>query len=156
MASTRHSTNLQIPPPEGLHDRELDPIASVRARPRGDRIDGPIEWHQRLVANPFLAVFGVLAWFLCVRYTVQLRAIRLFFPVAASFLLVILLFEYHCLDCGRTGRLIRSGRHACEQVEFRRTLGRSRTPLWPSAFFQTVTWLVGIVMAAYLIVLARW
>ena len=116
----------------------------------------PVSWHQRLIVNPFLAVFGTILWFLLLRYTVQTRVLKLFAPVAASFVLLIFLLEYHCLDCGRTGRLLNWRKHVCERVEVRRLSGNLRWSLWPSVFSQTVLWVVGLGLTAAMLVLSRW
>ena len=133
-----------------------DPIVDTRWRSRRAGSDSPVQWHQRLIANPFLAVLGTILWFVCVRQTVETRTIRLFTPVAASLVLVIFLFEFHCMDCGRTGRLVSWRKHVCERVEVRRLSGRSLASWWPSVLTQTAVWLLGISIATLLVVLSRW
>ena len=47
----------------------------------------------------------------------------------ASLVLVVFLFQYHCLDCGATGRLSRWRDHACDRrVAARRRHGSTRGP----------------------------
>ncbi len=141
--------------PVGLHDRDVDPIADARLSRRSQGSNLPVSWHQRLVVNPFLAVFGTILWFLLLRYTVQTRLLKLFAPVAASFVLMIFLLEYHCLDCGRTGRLVHWRKHLCERVEMRRLSTAIHWSFWPSVFSQLVWWVCWLGVAAGMLVLSR-
>jgi hypothetical protein len=93
-------------------DPEFDPppVSTVRLRD----FDPPE--HQRLVVNPFLAVFGLV-----VLRSFTLWLFRESVPLATVGtlgLMVLLptLIQYHCLDCGKTGRYSRRARHACPAV----------------------------------------
>jgi hypothetical protein len=112
-----------------------DPAAPVRLR------DFDPSDHQRLVANPFLAVFLLLVWWFLALWLL----LRGPFPplAVASVIPLILLpraLQYHCLDCGRTGSYTRRHRHACTAVVVRWNERRKpRFPI-PSAETQLVFW----------------
>jgi hypothetical protein len=115
-------------------DFDPPPVSTVRLKDFD-----PLE-HQRLVVNPFLAVFGLVV----LRYF----TLWLFWESVAIATLVTLclmgllptLIQYHCLDCGKTGRYSRRGQHACPAVLNRWREGRpSRFPL-PSSGTQLVVW----------------
>jgi hypothetical protein len=103
------------------------------------------EVYQRLLANPFLALFGLIAWIgglnaLVVRQVAG--AMSGAFAIALALLILFLprLLHYHCLDCGATGPLRRWRQHACAAVLARAESGRRRrlrgvTPPW-----QVVVW----------------
>ncbi len=121
----------------GVHDHDLD---FPMARPRDPEIRGNLIGYQRLVANPFLAILGILAWYALFRHVVQSRRLDLFFPALGSLGLIYFLFQYHCLDCGATGWLARWRNHACTRAMQRKLSGappRYRT-LTPVA--QTMLW----------------
>ena len=59
------------------------------------------------------------------------------------------LFHYHCLDCGRTGRLTRWKRHVCPEVARRIVEGRPRRLRGPGPLAQTLLW--GYVLAVILV-----
>jgi hypothetical protein len=123
---------------EGVHDRELDaPLdrPSVRVRPASTL------GYQRLVANPFLAVLGLIVWYAAVRVTVQARRLDLFFLALLSLSLVIFLFQYHCLDCGATGRLVHWRGHVCERIRLRAGSGQPRRFPALSPVAQTLGWI---------------
>jgi hypothetical protein len=124
----------------GLHDRELD-LPRRAPRRRRIRVEG-LEPYQRLVANPFLAVLGLIGWYALMAYVLRGRRIDLFFPSLGSLGLVIFLFQYHCLDCGATGRLTRWRGHCCAAVKARRDAGRRHRFRGPSPWAQTVVMLL--------------
>lgn len=129
----------------GLRDRDLDPPALVRRRPSHASLDlGPF---QRLIANPFLAILATVGWYAAVRSSIQAARADLFVPVALCFVVVPFLFQYHCLDCGTTGRLASAARHACPHVEARRQSGRPRRVRGPSPAAQTKLWLLALGVA---------
>jgi hypothetical protein len=88
----------------------------------------PIEAYQRLVANPFLGLLGFLLWIFALRWLGYELGPALPWPlhmaVFAAGGLILLLFQYHCLDCGASGSLFRWHRHECEAVLERRRDGR--------------------------------
>ncbi len=135
------------------HDPELDPPR----RPSLHLRDPLPEEYQRLVANPFLAVLGLIAWSQMLRLAYDARNPLLLLGVVLSLAGVAYLLHYHCLDCGRTGLLIRWRRHACERVVARRLADRPRRVRGPNPSVQVVLWgylllglavLVGIVYRA--------
>ncbi|MCA1684517.1 MAG: hypothetical protein LC745_00730 [Planctomycetia bacterium] len=121
----------------GIHDREFDLPGQG---PRPPRNYAPHQDDQRLLANPFLAVLGMIAWYEAIRRVVQARRLDLFFPVLASLVMVIYLFQFHCLDCGATDRLSRWRDHACGPVRLRANAGFSRPVHAMTPVSQTVLW----------------
>jgi hypothetical protein len=122
-----------------LHDPEVDPPA-FRLTPRWDgRPD--LAPYQRLVANPFLAAAALVGWFAATRAAIEAKSLKLFLLVAAAGLLIPLLLQFHCLDCGRTGHVVMSATHACPRVEERRRSGRPRWFRGPTPIAQTKIWL---------------
>jgi hypothetical protein len=107
------------------------------------------------VANPFLAMAAAVGWYALIRQVLRARRLDLFFPALASLVLVAFLFQYHCLDCGATGRLQRWRAHECGRVRARRAEGRSlRLPL-PSPPAQTALWLSALALGAFYHYLGR-
>ena len=95
-----------------VFDRDIDP--QPRRPARSDR--GSIVPSQRLIVNPFLAVLGFVIIVAIWREAFSRRSSGLFQLGAALLLVVGFLVQYHCLDCGATGWLIRCRRHACPTV----------------------------------------
>jgi hypothetical protein len=104
-----------------------------------------------LVANPFLAVFGTVVWFAALRATVQAKRLDLFFASLLGGLLIPCLFQFHCLDCGRTGHVARYGRHACAHVEARRQAGTPRRFRGPTPMTQTKLWIVVLAATVFFV-----
>jgi hypothetical protein len=143
--------------PSPTHDRELD-LGPPAARPSGN--DWP-PWvpqqYQRLVANPFLALLGLIVWFAALRWALTARNLWLVGLAVLGLAAVAYLLQYHCLDCGSTGHLFHWKSHACERVRTRQQSGRIRRFRGPNPVFQTVLWgyllaalaiLVGVVVMA--------
>jgi hypothetical protein len=132
------------------HDPELDaprgspPVSSSPARAPED--------YQRLVANPFLALLGLVLWCLALRQVLQEKSLVLFLPILLSVGGVVFLLQYHCLDCGATGLLFRWRRHACERVRERRLDGRPLRFRGPRPWTQLVLWIYALLAAAVLFV----
>ncbi|WZO96688.1 hypothetical protein EP7_003693 [Isosphaeraceae bacterium EP7] len=121
-------------------------------------LDDRIEHFQRLVVNPFLAVFCVLAtWKILFRLTHGHPTVA----VVLSFLALpipYLLLQFHCRDCGRTGMYRNWPRHECEMVALRRREGVRRRWRRPSPGFQLRVWFLLLGAAVFLhaiIALAR-
>jgi hypothetical protein len=99
----------------------------------------------RLVANPFLAMSGLLLWFAVMQLILSGAAgpftILAVLLALASLALLPALLHYHCLDCGRTGPLLTWKRHLCPRVVARRFEGRSRRLRGPTPTVQVVLWL---------------
>src|SRR5262249_22139577 len=138
---------------------ERDPEFRGQVEPRLLEIDYAPEAYLRLVANPFLALFALIAW-------VGLAALAfrrgfdgtnsVFIPAFVIVMVVLLLripvlLQSHCLDCGATGRLAHWRRHACPAAAARRRSGRPRPLRGPTPPTQVILWLwllltVGIVV----------
>jgi len=132
--------------PAGVFDREIDLGGRADRRGRRQAAERP-EVYLRLVANPFLAVLGGVAWYAAMRGVLAVRRFDLFVPTLAALVLIPLLLEYHCLDCGATGRLYRASRHGCDRVVRRRQAGRPRRFRGPTVASQTVLWLAAFAVA---------
>ena len=123
------------------------------------------EAYQRLVANPFLA-FAAWVFWLPASYWVMawltrperiervhregllaLANVAVILLLAAGFLAPIWLFQFHCLDCGRTSLLSRWRRHACPAILGRRALDRPRRFRGPTPPVQVVLWLWALLAA---------
>src|SRR5947209_899655 len=105
-ARRRHTVQ---PAPTG-HDPEFHPPHPTRLI----ELDHAPEAYLRLVANPFLGGFVFVVWLASVIWVINgsgwLEGV--FAPLVILVLIVGLffipfLFQYHCLDCGATGRLSR-------------------------------------------------
>ena len=111
--------------------------------------------YQRLVANPFLAFLGLVGWFAALRVVSAVEPPEtrtvLFGATFVSLLLVCWLPQYHCLDCGETGRLAHWRSHACDAVQLRRELGRPRRLRGPTPVVQTVLWFYAAIVCAILV-----
>src|SRR5215217_5054790 len=104
------------------HDPELD---ASTARPPV-RLDPDFSRHQRLVANPFLALAALVPWFAAVRLALLDRNLPLVLLLLAGLAGIACLLQFHCLDCGTTGSLFRWRGHACEGAVARQLTGRAR------------------------------
>lgn len=128
------------PPPE--RDLEFRAPRSPSIWDQSDRLE--VEHYQRLVANPFLGILGVLAWFLATRYVLshatQVLAIPGLVLLLGSLFVLPRLFQYHCRDCGASGPLTRWRDHCCPIVEERWRLNRPRSWRGPLPFVQVVLW----------------
>jgi hypothetical protein len=123
------------------HEPELDATISETSMP----YEPMPEVYLRLVANPFLGAFGLLVW-LVLMYAIYRGVAGPFSLMAAVLALASLallphLLHYHCLDCGRTGRLSAWRRHICPTVVARRFEGRERIFRGPSPTVQVLLWL---------------
>jgi hypothetical protein len=131
----------------GLLDPEIDLPRDLRRRP-GDV--GPLYPYQRMVANPFLAVFAMLAWYGAVTWSCRVGRLDCFLASTFSALLIPFLFQYHCLDCGATGHVVRAAGHACPRVTGRRQAGARRRFRGPTPVTQTKIWILGMILAGLL------
>ena len=134
-------------PPPLRADPEFRPAFSERAMPRTTDPGA----YRRVLANPFLGIIGVGAWLWALRFLVtggnaftgRATLLSIGLPVAAWFL--PRLFQYHCLDCGRTGPLRRWKRHVCPDVARRIIEHRPRRRRGPSPMVQLLLWLFVLV-----------
>ena len=126
-----------LPGPD-VFDPDLDPHPQRSGGPRSDSI-AP---YQRLIVNPFLAVLLFVIVLAIVRTALRTRALGLFQLGVGLVLVDLFLVQYHCLDCGATGWLLRYRRHACPTVLTRWQRGEQRRFRGPSVRIQLVGWLV--------------
>lgn len=129
-----------------LRDRDVDAIPDPR--PGASDRAAPLGPYQRLIANPFLAVFGTVVWFAALRATVQTKRLDLFCASLLGGLLIPCLFQFHCLDCGGTGHVVRCGGHACAHVVARRQAGTPRRFRGPTPMTQTKLWILALAATA--------
>lgn len=133
-------------PPAG-RDPEFDPILPDHAL----ELDHSPESYQRLLTNPFLGIAAILAWLAGMFALIfqgfagpfTLMAVLL---MLASLGLVPGLFQYHCLDCGKVGRLSEWRRHLCPSVAERRIEGRRRVLRGPTPPVQVILWLWALML----------
>jgi hypothetical protein len=137
-------------------DPEFDSHRPWRTPPR--RILFPEEY-QRLVANPFLALVGLMVGVAGLRQAVAARAL----PLLVMGLIVVAgsvaLLHYHCLDCGRTGWIFRWRRHACDRVVERQRAGTVRRFRGPNPTLQLVVWayiLLGLAFLGVVVLRGPW
>jgi hypothetical protein len=120
------------------HDPEFDPPR--RPGPRPSRPPFLPQEYQRLVANPFLALVGLIAWVAAFRWALIRRSLAEVGIALLGLVAVFFLLQYHCLDCGATGLLYRWKSHACECVRARQEADRVRRFRGPNPVLQTVFW----------------
>jgi hypothetical protein len=130
------------PTPLSERDPEFRPDPGGRVVP-----DVHHEDFVRLIANPFLALFAILAFVLGVRLMLGFRggSGSVVAETLAGTLALILvmpdLIQVHCLDCGRTSRIRRWRDHLCPAVAIRIRAGRRRRLRGPRPWMQVVLWL---------------
>ncbi len=143
------------------HDPEFEFPASFTLRPP---LEAP-ETYLRIVANPFLGIFGFLGWLRVLMWVISLpMAPEMLAPMTPIIGMVFLgclwvlpaLFQYHCLDCGGTGRLSRWREHSCPQSAWRRQSGRGRLFRGPTPGVQLVLWFWGGLLFALLLHALGW
>lgn len=122
--------------------RTYDPDLDIQPRPPSLGPTEPVEAFQRLVANPFLTFFAWLVAFGLVVQSLHRLNLALFVAGLALLFLAFLLLQFHCLDCGATGWLLRASAHACPAVIARRQIGRSRRSRVPGLKWQLVAWFI--------------
>ncbi len=125
-------------PGRGTFDRDLD--VQVRRPDPGSIV--PVEGAQRLVANPFLAVLAWIVVFGLLRESLKRQNLALFMTAIILLFVAFLFLQFHCLDCGTTGWLLRSRAHACPAVVARRQSQAVRRFRGPGLKLQLVAWCV--------------
>ena len=130
-------------PGQGIFDHDLD------LQPRQPRRQPltPVEDCQRLVANPLLGVLFWIASFLLLRESVRRHNLALSVSALLFVLVGMIFMQFHCLDCGKTGWLLRSRYHVCPAVVSRRESGWMRRIRGPGLKVQLVLWFI-VMMAA--------
>ncbi|WP_169978855.1 hypothetical protein [Tautonia rosea] len=140
----------QAAPPPPTLDPEFRPHLSDRSLPR---VVHPGSY-RRILANPFLGFLGIGLWVAAFRQVLVIRtdppALFLAFVVLPALAVIVLprLFRYHCLDCGRSGRLGRWKHHVCPTVALRIVEGRPRRFRGPGPLLQMFFW--GVLLAVVL------
>jgi len=119
---------------------KFDPDFDRPSAPRSQRGDASRSFKKRLVVNPFLVLVDWVVAFALLRAAIARVNSVLFLIGAALLLLGFLLLQYHCLDCGRTGWLIRQGRHICPDDVFRRPGRQPRRLRVPGIGVQIMVW----------------
>ena len=116
-----------------LADPEFEAVRAPALRLR----DFEPRHSQRVIVNPFLAVLDllVLGAMFVGRHWFGIFSVT--FGVALIVLLPHLI-QFHCLDCGRTGRYTAHKAHACPVVVKRWNDGL--TTRFPSARAQLIVW----------------
>ncbi len=105
---------------------------------------------QRLLANPFLAILVAIPWGFGFRWAF-LRKSPTFLLILLGLLPCIAYFlQYHCLDCGATGRFFRWRSHACSAVIARCHSERRTWFRPPNPTAQVILWGYFLVAAYFL------
>ena len=130
------------------HDPEF---GSQRPGLLAGSIDDEPEAYLRLLANPFLGFTYLVAWLVILYQSILGGFAGPLTPTLVAILipglgLVPGLMEYHCLDCGRSGRLLRWRKHVCHRSMARRDAGQRRPFRGPTPWVQVLLW-VWVVMA---------
>ena len=132
-----------------LADPDFNPESVARVR----LVDlDPLE-HQRMVVNPFLAVFALAVGLKLFFWMIEIGA-----PVGSGLIAVctLLLFppliHFHCLDCGRTGSYSQRKHHLCPGIINRGQRDEPSARWIPTARAQRVFWVyvlcsVGLLLA---------
>jgi hypothetical protein len=127
--------------------RPLDPELD-RPRPEPAVLQDPEA--LRLLANPFLALLGLLVWAAGLRYVVEHKQLVLLMPALAAGAGLVFLLQYHCLDCGATGWLFRWRNHACAPMIARGREGRRHRFRATNPIRQLVIWFYVLLVVAFL------
>jgi len=144
-----------------LSDPDFQPTV---APPRLAVADDAPEDYLRILANPFLAFCGFMIWLKALVSLFGLKANReLYGPLAPIIAIVFLaalwglrsLLQFHCLDCGKTGRYLNWREHECLRSTERRYTGSYRRWRGPSPFIQLVMWLWGLLIFGAIVMRLR-
>jgi hypothetical protein len=97
---------------------------------------------QRLVANPFLGLLLLVCACESFRESLARKNLALFIIGIGLSVVAILVVQYHCLDCGKTGWFWRASGHACTAVIARRQNGGERRFRGPGLKLQLAGWFI--------------
>jgi hypothetical protein len=136
---------LETKPGASTYDRELDLLPQPAPRFSSESLED----NRRVIVNPFLAIMSCGLAVALVRAGVQRRSLLLFLCGIGLLPLAILLIQFHCLDCGATGWLLRSWAHACPAVVTRRQSQRVSPFRRPGLGLQLFAWFI-VIMAAFI------
>jgi len=120
----------------------FDPDLDLQPRRPSPDPSVPVDEYQRLVANPFLAVLCWLAMFGLLREAVRRQNLALFMTGISFSFVAFFFLQFHCLDCGATGWMLRSWAHACPAVVVRRQSSFVRRIRGPGLKLQLVAWFI--------------
>jgi hypothetical protein len=134
----------------GVFDRDLDAQPQRRISTRDD----PPYEYQRLVVNPFLTLLAWIVFLGLLRSVVPSQDAAGLVADIVVFGLALLLIQFHCLDCGATGWLVRYQHHACPKVVARWQNRTVRRFHGPRLRIQLIAWLIVMMAALLLSVLA--
>ena len=130
------------------YDRELDTYQRPDPRPAE-----PIDPYRRLVVNPLLAVLSVVLSQFLMRASLDAANVVLFLASTGLLGVALLLWQFHCLDCGTTDWLINVWRHACPPAVARWREGRRGRLRFPLPRTQVMLWLYLLASATALILI---
>jgi hypothetical protein len=133
----------------GTFDAELDLLPQRPTRRSRERI----ERYQRLIANPLLAVLGWVLLFPLLRFALRTRDLTGVIVWVTQLFSCLLLMQYHCLDCGKTGWLPTFRRHACAAVIARWQNGEPRGLRGPGIKVQMIAWLIMLSLSLVLVLI---
>jgi hypothetical protein len=120
---------------------------------------GPVDPEcQRLVANPFLGLLLLICAYESFRESLRQKNLPLFIIGIGLLLVAILVVQYHCLDCGKTGWFWKASGHACAAVMARRQNRREPRFRGPGLKLQLAGWFILLFGALVLglVTLAAW
>ncbi|MDB5350414.1 MAG: hypothetical protein JWN86_1661 [Planctomycetota bacterium] len=114
------------------------------------------EVYLRVVANPFLGFLYLVVWLVALYHSsfgefAGPLTPMLLVMMTASLALLPNFMQFHCLDCGGTGRFLRWRKHVCQRAMERRDSGRPRRFRGPSPPLQVVLWLWALVAFAMML-----
>jgi hypothetical protein len=142
--------NATTQPPRDPEFDRTNPTVPVLA-------ESVVRYHQRLIVNPFLALFaGFLILLLCdvlARLTIPVLIVP---TLGLGLVGAYFLLQYHCLDCGTTGLFHHWKQHSCSGIWERWQSGRFSWNLpYPAASTQLVLWVLAGIGFGYLSFVAR-
>jgi hypothetical protein len=147
MLPTADSSGGHPQPSRPAHDPEFDRVPA--RTPIRHAYYGDSSAYQRLVVNPFLAFLTLISWVAMTRLGYRNRLLAVFLLAQGLPVLAYFAVQFHCLDCGATGRLSRWKDHACESVVARRLAGRPRRFRGPNPRSQMLLWFYGLIVVAW-------
>jgi hypothetical protein len=139
-------------PWQGTFDRVLD----WEPRQPTGLVAGPSGIHQRLIVNPLVTFAASVAAAELIRVSLHSRHLPGFVAGVGLMFLAWFLLQFHCLDCGRTGWLVRSRRHACPAVRARWRSRQVRRFRGPGVMTQLVLWTYVLVPAFFVAIVWLW
>jgi len=109
--------------------------------------------YQRIVVNPLLGVLAWVATTALLSVGVRRRSLALFLSGLSLLVVGFLVHQFHCLDCGATGWLVRYRSHACPKVLARYQEREFRRFRVPNVATQITIWFYLLAAVLLLVVL---